>query len=104
MKAALVLGAGRRTPVYADFREPEPVAREARIAVTAAAISHCGAEPSLGAPPIARLGNSRPEIALPGAALRSSAIVLMGSGIGSLPVDRFVHAIDGRFGRQFPRA
>ncbi len=40
MKAALMLGAGRRTPVYADFRETEPVAREARIAVTAAAISH----------------------------------------------------------------
>jgi NADPH:quinone reductase-like Zn-dependent oxidoreductase len=34
------------------------------------------------------------DIALPSAALRSSAIVLMGSGIGSIPVDRFVHAID----------
>jgi NADPH:quinone reductase-like Zn-dependent oxidoreductase len=38
MKAAVVLGAGR-TPVYADFSEPEPGAGEARIAVTAAAIS-----------------------------------------------------------------
>jgi hypothetical protein len=36
-----------------------------------------------------------PNIALPSAALRSSAIQLMGSGIGSIPPDRFVHAIDG---------
>jgi NADPH:quinone reductase-like Zn-dependent oxidoreductase len=33
------------------------------------------------------------DITLPGAALRSSAIELMGSGIGSVPVDRFVHII-----------
>src|SRR5271154_5927177 len=38
MKAAVVMGAGR-TPVYADFAEPEPAAGESRIAVTAAAIS-----------------------------------------------------------------
>ena len=38
---------------------------------------------------------SAPDITLPSAALRSSAIVLMGSGIGSIPVDRFVKAIDG---------
>ena len=38
---------------------------------------------------------SGPDITLPSAALRSSAIVLMGSGIGSIPVDRYVHAIDG---------
>jgi NADPH:quinone reductase-like Zn-dependent oxidoreductase len=38
---------------------------------------------------------SGPEIVLPSAALRSSAIVLMGSGVGSIPFDRFVHAIDG---------
>ncbi|HEX9169678.1 MAG TPA: zinc-binding alcohol dehydrogenase family protein [Roseiarcus sp.] len=38
MKAAVVLGVGR-TPVYADFGEPEPAAGESRIAVTAAAIS-----------------------------------------------------------------
>jgi len=36
---------------------------------------------------------SGPDITLPSAVLRSSAIVLMGSGIGSLPPDRFVHAI-----------
>ncbi len=33
------------------------------------------------------------DIALPSAVLRSSAIVLMGSGIGSISLDRFVHAI-----------
>ena len=38
---------------------------------------------------------SGPDVTLPSAALRSSAIVLMGSGIGSIPLDRFVDAIDG---------
>jgi hypothetical protein len=32
------------------------------------------------------------EISLPSAVLRSSAITLMGSGIGSIPFDRFVNA------------
>lgn len=36
-------------------------------------------------------------ITLPGAALRSSAIELMGSGIGSVPLERLVAAIDGVF-------
>jgi len=36
---------------------------------------------------------SGPEITLPSAVLRSSAIALMGSGIGSVPFDRFVNAI-----------
>jgi NADPH:quinone reductase-like Zn-dependent oxidoreductase len=35
------------------------------------------------------------EITLPSAVLRSSAIALMGSGIGSIPLDRFVACIDG---------
>src|SRR5271168_2131337 len=38
MKAAVVLGAGQ-TPVYGEFSEPEPSAGEARVAVTAAAMS-----------------------------------------------------------------
>jgi len=38
MKAAIVIGPGQ-TPVYADFAEPQPSATDARIAVTAAAIS-----------------------------------------------------------------
>jgi len=33
------------------------------------------------------------EITVPSAVLRSSAIELMGSGIGSIPLDRFVHAV-----------
>jgi NADPH:quinone reductase-like Zn-dependent oxidoreductase len=37
---------------------------------------------------------SAPEITLPSAALRASAITLMGSGIGSVPVDRMVQSID----------
>jgi NADPH:quinone reductase-like Zn-dependent oxidoreductase len=36
---------------------------------------------------------SAPNITLPGAALRSSAITLMGSGLGSIPVDRLVRSI-----------
>ena len=35
------------------------------------------------------------EITLPGAVLRSSAIDMMGSGIGSIPMDRLVAAIRG---------
>ena len=35
------------------------------------------------------------DISLPGAALRSSALVLMGSGIGSIPFRGFVGAISG---------
>ena len=38
---------------------------------------------------------SAADITLPSAGLRSSAIVLMGSGIGSIPFDRLVKAIDG---------
>ncbi|MDB5685531.1 MAG: zinc-binding alcohol dehydrogenase [Rhizorhabdus sp.] len=35
------------------------------------------------------------DISLPGAVLRSSAIELMGSGIGSVSLDRLVAAVDG---------
>jgi NADPH:quinone reductase-like Zn-dependent oxidoreductase len=37
---------------------------------------------------------SASDITLPSAALRSSTIQLMGSGIGSIPVDRLIQAID----------
>jgi NADPH:quinone reductase-like Zn-dependent oxidoreductase len=37
---------------------------------------------------------SASDIALPSAALRSSAITLMGSGIGSIPMDRLLKSID----------
>jgi NADPH:quinone reductase-like Zn-dependent oxidoreductase len=37
---------------------------------------------------------SASDITLPSAALRSSAITLMGSGIGSIPLDRLVKSID----------
>lgn len=42
------------------------------------------------------------DITLPSAALRSSAIVLMGSGIGSITFDRLVRAIDGLFQATVP--
>ncbi|HXY98438.1 MAG TPA: zinc-binding alcohol dehydrogenase family protein [Stellaceae bacterium] len=38
---------------------------------------------------------SGPDITLPSAVLRSSAIELMGSGIGSIPLDRLVNAVGG---------
>jgi NADPH:quinone reductase-like Zn-dependent oxidoreductase len=38
---------------------------------------------------------SGPDITLPSAVLRSSAIELMGSGIGSISLDRLVRAVDG---------
>jgi hypothetical protein len=38
-------------------------------------------------------GRVGPNITLPSAVLRSSAVELMGSGIGSLPVDRFINAV-----------
>jgi NADPH:quinone reductase-like Zn-dependent oxidoreductase len=41
-------------------------------------------------------------ITLASAALRSSAIVLMGSGIGSIPFDRLLSAIDGLFRATVP--
>ncbi len=42
------------------------------------------------------------DITLPSAALRSSAIVLMGSGIGSIPFDRLVRAVGGVFQAAVP--
>ncbi len=42
------------------------------------------------------------DIMLPSAALRSSAIVLIGSGIGSIPFDRLLRAIDGLFRATVP--
>jgi NADPH:quinone reductase-like Zn-dependent oxidoreductase len=38
---------------------------------------------------------SGPDITLPSAVLRSSPIELMGSGIGSIPLDRLILAVDG---------
>jgi hypothetical protein len=38
-------------------------------------------------------GISGSDISLPGAVLRSSAIMLMGSGVGSVPVDQFIDII-----------
>jgi NADPH:quinone reductase-like Zn-dependent oxidoreductase len=45
---------------------------------------------------------SATDITLPSAVLRSSAIELMGSGIGSVPLDRFLRAIDGLFHATVP--
>ncbi|UDL89062.1 zinc-binding alcohol dehydrogenase family protein [Mesorhizobium sp. PAMC28654] len=57
-----------------------------------------GARHGKGAMPIryVQVGSmSAGDITLPSAALRSSAIELMGSGIGSIPLERLVQAVDG---------
>ena len=57
-----------------------------------------GAKAGADAAPIrfVQIGSaSGPDITLPSAVLRSSAIELMGSGIGSIPLDGFVRCIDG---------
>jgi len=46
---------------------------------------------------------SAAEITLPSAVLRSSAIELMGSGIGSVPLERLLHAIGEVFRATSPR-
>ncbi|MCW6509025.1 quinone oxidoreductase family protein [Lichenifustis flavocetrariae] len=48
--------------------------------------------------------SSGPNIVLPSAALRSSAIELMGSGIGSIPLDRLLKAAAGVLEATVPRA
>ena len=45
---------------------------------------------------------SGPDITLPSAVLRSSAIELMGSGIGSIPFGRFINAVDGLLAATVP--
>jgi NADPH:quinone reductase-like Zn-dependent oxidoreductase len=57
-----------------------------------------GAKAGVEAVPIrfVQIGSSSgSDITLPSAVLRSSAIELMGSGIGSIPLDRLVNAISG---------
>lgn len=43
-------------------------------------------------------GASAPEIAMPAAALRSAPLVMMGSGLGSLGLDRLIASVAGVFG------
>jgi NADPH:quinone reductase-like Zn-dependent oxidoreductase len=65
---------------------------------TAERLLIAAAKAGKGATPIrfVQVGSvSGSDIALPSAVLRSSAIELMGSGIGSVPLDRLVLAIDG---------
>jgi NADPH:quinone reductase-like Zn-dependent oxidoreductase len=60
-------------------------------------IIYAGAKAGKDAVPVrfVHIGSvSASDITLPSAALRSSAITLMGSGIGSIPVDRVVKSID----------
>jgi NADPH:quinone reductase-like Zn-dependent oxidoreductase len=57
-----------------------------------------GAKAAADAVPIrfVQIGSaSRSDITLPSAVLRSSAIELMGSGIGSISLDRLLNAVDG---------
>jgi hypothetical protein len=103
VKAAIVEQAGRKL-VYGDFKEPVPSAGENRIAVAAAYLwgesAEClltaGSKAGTGAPTsFIQIGTAGGmNITLPGAILRSTPIELMGSGIGSVPINRIVGAIE----------
>jgi hypothetical protein len=47
-------------------------------------------------------GASREDVQLPGAALRSSAIVIMGSGINSIPFSKLLSAVENVFQAVIP--
>lgn len=88
------------TALEAQFREGVNVVLDylwgdsALVAITAAAKGGAPAVPIRFVQIGAASGGS---VSLPGAALRSSALELMGSGIGSVPFDRLLHSIRGVF-------
>ena len=120
MGAKRVVATGRNVAVLESLEtdaaipltDDDPAALEARFAeefaqgidvvldylwgVSAERLLKAGANAGPASVPIrfVQIGTSSgAEIALPGAILRSSAIELMGSGIGSVPLDRLIAAI-----------
>ncbi len=95
MKAAVVLGRGR---FRQEFAQGVDVVLDYLWGKGAERLIVAGAKVGAEAVPVrfVQIGSvSATDITLPSAALRSSAIVLMGSGIGGIPFDRLVKAIDG---------
>jgi len=107
LKSLAALGADVTIPLVADdvalednfkeqFAQGVDVVIDYLWGKSAECLLVAGAKAGLDAAPIrfVQIGAvSGPDITLPSAVLRSSAIELMGSGIGSIPLDRFVHAI-----------
>jgi NADPH:quinone reductase-like Zn-dependent oxidoreductase len=108
LKSLAALGADVIVPLVEDGEALESALKEQFAAGVDVVIDYlwgqsaerlliAGAKAGADAVPIryVQIGSvSGPEIALPSAVLRSSAIELMGSGIGSVPRDRFVYCID----------
>ena len=107
LKSVAALGADVTIPLLADGVALEGALKEQFAAGVDVVIDYlwgqsaeqlliAGAKVGQDAVPIrfVQIGSaSGSEITLPSAVLRSSAIELMGSGIGSIPLDRFVDAI-----------
>ncbi len=111
LKSVAALGADVTIPLVADGVALESAFKEQFAAGVDVVIDYlwgqsaerlliAGAKAGQHAVPIrfVQIGSaSGSEITLPGAVLRSSAIELMGSGIGSVALDRFVHAVGELF-------
>jgi NADPH:quinone reductase-like Zn-dependent oxidoreductase len=107
LKSVAALGADVTIPLVEDGAALEDAFKEQFAAGVDVVIDYlwgqsaerllfAGAKAGANAAPIrfVQIGSaSASEITLPSAVLRSSAIELMGSGIGSIPLDRFVNAI-----------
>lgn len=107
LRSVAALGADVTIPLGADpealedsfraqFAEGVDVVIDYLWGPSAERLLAAGAEAGMEAMPIrfVQVGAvSGPGITLPSAVLRSSAIELMGSGIGSVPLDRLVHCI-----------
>ena len=84
-------------PLMEQFAEGIDVVIDYLWGTSAETILIAGAKAELDAKPIrfVQVGSiGGASITLPGAVLRSSAIALMGSGIGSIPLDRLVRSIE----------
>ncbi len=109
LRSVAVLGADVTIPLVASEQALEDSFKEQFAAGVDVVIDYlwgksaellltAGAKAGTGAVPIrfVQVGSvSGSDITLPSAVLRSSAIELMGSGIGSVPLDRLVAAVGG---------
>ncbi len=83
--------------LQAQFRGGIDVVLDYLWGASAERVIIAGAKAGKDAVPIrfVQIGSvSGPNITLPSAALRSSAIELMGSGIGSIPIDRLIKSVE----------
>jgi NADPH:quinone reductase-like Zn-dependent oxidoreductase len=109
LRAVAALGADVTIPVVGDETALEESFREQFAQGVDVVIDYlwgknaerlliAGAKAAPGGVPIrfVQIGSvSGPNITLPSAVLRSAPITLMGSGLGSVPTDRFIEAVGG---------